>query len=498
MKAGRKSRRKYALGSLRSQLLARTLLILALLLVLIGFLQYFLMKDFLYRSRADAMNTQLSSIPADLLIKDSQEKGEEENAAPEDGINRRINRPGPFLFWPDMSLASIGIDGTFQSLSNENGLEPPRLTSQQYQAMQQSKRMRHGYQLITDAQGNEQLVVFRPLGPPDRSSGLLQMGVSTNSMQEQLINQLRTFILLSLIALAIGLALMLPVLRRTLVPLSRMVEAVKRIDAGNLDERFDAEQGQYEVDRLAVSFNGMLERLEHSFAAERELQMQMRRFIADASHELRTPLTSIHGFLEVLLRGAASNPKQLQSALESMYGESKRMNKLVSDLLLLAKLDRTPELKLEDISLDALLLEMKPQLLMLAGTRQVVFDMTAGVQVLAESDKIKQVVLNLFHNAVQHTDMEKGIIHVNLSAGKKMADIQIRDNGSGMGKEQLERIFERFYRGDESRTRSSGGAGLGLAITQSIVEAHGGSITAESTLGTGSVFKVTLPLAGTV
>ncbi|OBA07708.1 two-component sensor histidine kinase [Paenibacillus polymyxa] len=498
MKAGRKSRRKYALGSLRSQLLARTLLILALLLVLIGFLQYFLMKDFLYRSRADAMNTQLSSIPADLLIKDSQEKGEEENAAPEDGINRRINRPGPFLFWPDMSLASIGIDGTFQSLSNENGLEPPRLTSQQYQTMQQSKRMRHGYQLITDAQGNEQLVVFRPLGPPDRSSGLLQMGVSTNSMQEQLINQLRTFILLSLIALAIGLALMLPVLRRTLVPLSRMVEAVKRIDAGNLDERFDAEQGQYEVDRLAVSFNGMLERLEHSFAAERELQMQMRRFIADASHELRTPLTSIHGFLEVLLRGAASNPKQLQSALESMYGESKRMNKLVSDLLLLAKLDRTPELKLEDISLDALLLEMKPQLLMLAGTRQVVFDMTAGVQVLAESDKIKQVVLNLFHNAVQHTDMERGIIHVNLSAGKKMADIQIRDNGSGMGKEQLERIFERFYRGDESRTRSSGGAGLGLAITQSIVEAHGGSITAESTLGTGSVFKVTLPLAGTV
>ncbi len=498
MKAGRKSRRKFALGSLRSQLLARTLLILALLLVLIGFLQYFLMKDFLYRSRADAMNTQLSSIPGDLLIKDSQEKGEEENAAPEDGINRRINRPGPFLFWPDMSLASIDIDGTFQSLSNENGLEPPRLTSQQYQAMQQSKRMRHGYQLITDAQGNEQLVVFRPLGPPDRSSGLLQMGVSTNSMQEQLINQLRTFILLSLIALAIGLALMLPVLRRTLVPLSRMVEAVKRIDAGNLDERFDAEQGQYEVDRLAVSFNGMLERLEHSFAAERELQMQMRRFIADASHELRTPLTSIHGFLEVLLRGAASNPKQLQSALESMYGESKRMNKLVSDLLLLAKLDRTPELKLEDMSLDALLLEMKPQLLMLAGTRKVVFDMTAGVQVLAEGDKIKQVVLNLFHNAVQHTDTGRGIIHVNLSAGKKMADIQIRDNGPGMGKEQLERIFERFYRGDESRTRSSGGAGLGLAITQSIVEAHGGSITAESTLGTGSVFKVTLPLAGTV
>jgi two-component system OmpR family sensor kinase len=155
-------------------------------------------------------------------------------------------------------------------------------------------------------------------------------------------------------------------------------------------------------------------------------------------------------------------------------------------------------LKLEDISLDALLLEMKPQLLMLAGTRKVVFDMTAGIRILAEGDKIKQVVLNLFHNAVQHTDLERGVIQVNLSAGKKLVDIQIRDNGPGMSKDQLERIFERFYRGDESRTRSSGGAGLGLAITQSIVEAHGGNITAESTPGTGSVFKVTLPLAGTV
>ncbi|TKH45221.1 HAMP domain-containing sensor histidine kinase [Paenibacillus sp. FSL R10-2782] len=496
MKAAGKSRRRTALRSLRSQLLARTLLILALLLVLIGFLQYFLMKDFLYRSRADAMGTQLGSIPADLLIKDSQEKSG--SSTPKEGINRKDNRPRPFLFWADMSLASIDTAGTFTSLSNENGLTPPRLTAQQYISMQQNKHMRYGYQLLTDAQGNEQLVVFRPLGPPDHSKGLLQMGVSTTSMQEQLINQLRTFILLSLIALAIGLALMLPVLRRTLVPLSRMVEAVKRIDAGNLAERFDAEQGQYEVDRLAVSFNGMLERLEHSFAAERELQMQMRRFIADASHELRTPLTSIHGFLEVLLRGAASNPKQLQSALESMYGESKRMNKLVSDLLLLAKLDRTPELKLEDMSLDTLLLEMKPQLLMLAGKRRVIFDMTAGVRVLAEGDKIKQVVLNLFHNAVQHTDMERGVIHVNLSAGKKLADIQIRDNGPGMSKEQLDRIFERFYRGDESRTRSSGGAGLGLAITQSIVEAHGGKITAASTPGEGSVFKVALPLAGTV
>lgn len=157
-----------------------------------------------------------------------------------------------------------------------------------------------------------------------------------------LIRQLLTFLFLSLIAMLIGLLGFLPVLKRTLVPLFNIVHTVEQIDAGNLARRFPPHQGQREIDRLAESFNGMLERLEASFEAERETKKQMRRFIADASHELRTPLTSIHGFLEVLLRGAANQPDQLHKALKSMHGESERLNKLVHDLLLLAKLDRTP------------------------------------------------------------------------------------------------------------------------------------------------------------
>lgn len=140
----------------------------------------------------------------------------------------------------------------------------------------------------------------------------------------------------------IGLLGFLPVLKRALVPLFNMVHTAEQIDAGNLARRFPPHQGQREIDRLAESFNGILERLEASFEAERETKEQMRRFIADASHELRTPLTSIHGFLEVLLRGAANQPDQLHKALKSMHGESERLNKLVHELLLLAKLDRTP------------------------------------------------------------------------------------------------------------------------------------------------------------
>ena len=236
--------------------------------------------------------------------------------------------------------------------------------------------------------------------------------------------------------MAAGIALYLPLLRRTLHPLNQMVKTVERTDAGNLAERFPAVQGQREIDRLAESFNGMLERLEDAFEAEREAKEQMRRFIADASHELRTPLTSIHGFLEVLGRGAADNPEQLHAALSSMHGESKRMKKLVEDLLLLAKLDRKPELHLQETRLDQLLLEMEPHLRMLAQGRSVAIQ-TIPLLCRCDPDKIKQVIYNLFHNAVQHTDSTTGQITVSANKTKDQVVLLVADNGAGIPKEHL-------------------------------------------------------------
>jgi two-component system, OmpR family, sensor kinase len=251
-------------------------------------------------------------------------------------------------------------------------------------------------------------------------------------------------------------------------------------------------QGQREIDRLAESFNGMLKRLEDAFETEREAKEQMRRFIADASHELRTPLTSIHGFLEVLGRGAADNPEQLHAALSSMHGESKRMKKLVEDLLLLAKLDRKPELHLQDIRLDRLLFEMEPHLRMLAQGRKVTIQ-AAAVLCRCDPDKIKQVIYNLFHNAVQHTDAATGRITVTVDRTKDHAVLLVSDNGAGIPKEHLPHLFERFYRIDESRTRQHGGAGLGLSITQSIINAHGGQMSVDSTVNQGTVFRAEWP-----
>lgn len=477
------------MNSLRAQLLTRTLLIVAVLLVLIGILQYVFMKDFVYRNRAEVMEAQLRSMPVDLLTREAKTSGRE-GTPPQGPLDR-------YLFFSDMTLAIIQKDGTLRDISREDGLSAPRLSEDIYaklRANAESRRRMSDFYLVEDRQGNEQLVVVRAPGPKGSSGELLQMGTSTAPLKALLLRQQMTFLSLSLLGLAIGVVLMLPILRRTLIPLSQMVQTVGRIDAGNLTERVATNQGQQEIDRLAISFNGMLERLEASFATEKEAQLQMRRFVADASHELRTPLTSIHGFLEVLLRGAAANPQQLQVALESMYGESKRIKKLVEDLLLLAKMDRAPEMVLNPALLDDLLISMKPQLQMLAGERKVVYDITAEVHARIDVDAMKQVVLNLFSNAVQHTDMSLGVIKVGLSVEQGMAVLDVGDNGPGMEKKHLDRIFERFYRGDTSRTRRSGGAGLGLSITESIVHAHQGHIGVKSEPGKGSVFTVRLPL----
>ncbi len=327
--------------SLRIQLLSRSLLILAVLLLLIGCLQYVFMRDVIYQSKAVSLESQVKSIPPPAW---QQFNSNADNQF----------RPFPRIFIPEASLVFIDLNANYSLLSN--GLEnisPPQLTKEEYLAkLQRHDRRDSKYQVI-DAGGTEQLVVLQAVySSPGQLMGLVQISTPTAHLKELLIRQLLTFFCLALLALLAGLLAYLPVLKRTLVPLSRMVDTAEQIDVGNLDRRFPVQQGQAEIDRLADSCNGMLERLENTFITERETQEQMRRFIADASHELRTPLTSIHGFLEVLLRGAASQPDQLDKALKSMYSESQRLNKLVHDLLLLSKLDRSSAIELNEGILD--------------------------------------------------------------------------------------------------------------------------------------------------
>ncbi|MEK4009579.1 sensor histidine kinase [Paenibacillus sp. FSL H3-0333] len=475
--------RFHAPRSLRKQLLVTSLLILSGLLILIGTLQYVLMRNFIYSNRAEAMETQIRSVPFEIFN------------------NAGNRRPGgdrrPLLLDAHTTLAIYNQDGGFMDLKEEtlSASPAPRMSNEAYDQLLKLPTFKPNgdYRLITAGDGSEHLAVFMNLGRPGAARMLLQMTVETGPLRDVILQQLLIFGALSVAALLAGLLLYLPALRKTLVPLSNMGRSAQIIDAGNLNVRFPEDQGQLEIDQLSQSFNGMLERLEISFKNEREAKEQMRRFAADASHELRTPLTSIYGFLEVLLRGAADNREQLYSALSSMHGEAKRINKLVEDLLLLARMDGAPRLRVKQVLLGELIDGMQAQLRVLAGERQVVFDLACGIRCLVDPDQIRQVLLNLFHNAVQHTDAVKGIIHISLHAAGELAELTVKDNGSGISAEHLPHVFDRFYRSDSSRTRKYGGSGLGLSITRSIAEAHHGEVTVSSTPGEGAAFKVSLP-----
>jgi two-component system OmpR family sensor kinase len=468
--------------SLRYQLLSRLLIILAGLLLVIGLFQYVFMERFIYQNRATSIQRQIQSVPGDMWERFHSEQ-----------------RRGPanaFIFFPSSSVAFIDNEGTFTVLTT-NGSDSentvPRLGSGAYKEAEQRSRRDKPLLRVVKGGNGEQLVVLQAVYSPRGKSGVIQVSMSAKPLKSELYRQLLIYLALACAALFAALLLFLPSIRRTLTPLYRMVAAVERIDSGKLNERLLAPVGPLEIDRLSNSFNLMLERLEASFREEQQSKERMRRFVSDASHELRTPLTSIHGFLEVLLRGAATDSHQLEKALQSMYGESTRINKLVQDLLQLAKADSSPEALRVPSDPAALVQEMEPQLRVLAGDRTIALDLRSGTIVELDPHKFRQIVLNLYQNAVQHTDSLEGVVRLSVLPIAGGIELTVQDNGPGISPEHLPRIFERFYRVDSSRNRKQGGAGLGLAITHSLVELLGGAITANSLPGEGCSFTVSFP-----
>lgn len=478
-------RRALAPTSLRGQLLARSLWILAGLLVLIGVVQYAWMSRFIYANTAQTIRSQVFSTPSQVWISFAQNRG-----------GRDPDRAVPFsITMPGTAVAFIDSQGDFYDLTGlVGGHASPELPAQTYAQALTRGVGADDYDVVTAPEGYRALLVLVPVGPPGQPFGVVQVAADISPLRHVLIQQLLAFLIVAAAALVLGFVVLRATLRRTLVPLSDMVDTVQRIGVSNLDERVRAEGAQDEVASLARSFNQMLERLAAAFAAERDARERMRAFVADASHELRTPLTAIHGFLEVLLRGAARQPEQLQQALESMYDESERLTKLVQGLLTLARLDREPAPEMRRDRLDEVIRELLPQLRILAEHRTLAVHLPEGpVYARIDRDQIKQVVFNLVQNAVQHTDAEEGRIDIALAETSEHIVLRVADNGTGIPPEHLPHIFERFYRVDKARSRRHGGAGLGLSITQSIVQAHGGSISCESEVGRGTAFTVRLP-----
>ena len=351
-------------------------------------------------------------------------------------------------------------------------------------------------QWVISKPGSErQLVVVTPMtvqafgGYPNTLLYLEQ--VISLGPADAVLNQLRFYILLGIIVgTVVGMIAGLALTRVVLRPLDRMVRTAEAISRGDLDRRLHLPSGRNEVARLGSAFDHMVDRLAATLQAQ-------RRFIADASHELRTPLTSLEGLSEMILIGAdRGDASATQRMARSIHSELHRMARLVSDLLVLSRLDSAVPISIAGVDAGKLLDDVAEQVSPIAEARQVHLKVTHddAIPLKADPDRLKQVILNLVDNALRYTPPDG---RVTLSAlydpASAVARIEVQDSGPGIPPEDIPHIFDRFYRGDPSRARASGNTGLGLAIARAIVQAHGGTIEVRSTPGAGACFMVVLP-----
>jgi heavy metal sensor kinase len=280
--------------------------------------------------------------------------------------------------------------------------------------------------------------------------------------------------------------------RRALTPIDHLASEARRITAERLHERLSVPNQYDEIGRLASVINDTFARLESSFD-------QLRRFTADASHELRTPLSVIRGIGEAGL-AETRTPVEYKEAMGSMLEEVDRLANLVDTLLRLSHGDAgTVRLSPSAIDLGRLTREVVSSLGILAEERnqRITVDAADGISVTADRLMLREAITNVVDNAIKYSP-RASTIDVRVGADSTRADLTVADEGPGIAAEDRERIFDRFFRLDEARSRENGGAGLGLAIAKWAVEVNDGRITVEAGATGGSVFRIVLPIAATV
>jgi two-component system OmpR family sensor kinase len=289
-----------------------------------------------------------------------------------------------------------------------------------------------------------------------------------------------------------GLGLWL--VRLGLRPLDAIGQTASAIAAGDLSRRVERAEERTEVGRLGLALNAMLARIESSFRAQEASERKLRRFVADASHELRTPLSAVRAYAELYDRGAAERPDDLERSMRGISRESERMSLLVDDLLLLARLDDGRPLERKPVRLDEVVGEAVETAQTVDPDRPLELRAEQAV-VEGDRDRLRQIVDNLLANVRAHTPPGTPA-SVSVTRRNGSAEIAVTDAGPGLDEEHLGHVFERFYRADPSRARTSGGVGLGLSIVAAVAEAHGGTVSASSRPGEGTTFSIALPLAG--
>jgi signal transduction histidine kinase len=304
-------------------------------------------------------------------------------------------------------------------------------------------------------------------------------------------------ILLLICSAVVGIALAFALAHSLTARISHLAMAARSLGGGDLLARAP-EEARDEVGNLGRVLNEMAERLQDAATHQRELERARRLLLAAVSHDLRTPLTALRAVLEALNDRVVDDQKTMSRYLLSAHQQVLYLEQLIDDLFELARLDAGAlELRLAPASATDLIAATVQAMHSQAHERRVQLEdrsPSALPPVLLDRPRVQRVLLNLVGNAIRHTP-EGGRVEMLAEREGPVLRLTVRDNGEGIAAADLPHLFERFYRGEQSRSRQHGGAGLGLAIARGLVEAHGGCIWAESTAGAGTSIHFTLPLA---
>jgi two-component system OmpR family sensor kinase len=346
---------------------------------------------------------------------------------------------------------------------------------------------------------------YRVMAASTAGGALVVVGQRTSEIDNTVGSMLRWFALLTLLGVGVaGLAGTLLV-RRQMRPLYAVAETAREVSTQELSSGdtaietrvpADLTDEQSEVGQVGAALNTLLDHIDEALSARHRSEQQVRQFVADASHELRTPLATIHGYAELSRRQlTGSGPDDAEAlllALGKVETETDRMSDLVADLLLLARLDSGRPLAREEVDVTRLLLEAVADARVIAPDHKWQLALPdEPVTVVGDDARLHQVITNLLNNARSHTPAGTTIT-VTAQARDDQVTVEVHDDGPGLPPELGDEVFDRFTRGDSSRTRASGGAGLGLSLVSAIAEAHGGTATVRSRPG-DTTFTVTLP-----
>jgi heavy metal sensor kinase len=311
---------------------------------------------------------------------------------------------------------------------------------------------------------------------------------SLNDLADMLENLFSIFLYIIPIAVAFSIVGGLYLAHKALKPVHDVTTRARKITAANLDQSIPAREVDDEIGRLINTMNDMIERLHNSFE-------QVRQFSSDASHELRTPLTIMRGEIELALRSEKTSD-EYKEVLASQLEEILRLKSIIDNLLTLGKAEKGAlDMKLEEVHLDSLIKDLYDDSELLAHSKHIHVELKKAepVTIIGDKGRLRQLFLNLVDNAIKYTP-DGGNVAISVERQNGSALVAVEDDGIGIPKEDIGRIFDRFYRVDKARSREMGGTGLGLSIAKWIAELHRGSIVVESELNRGSKFTVSIPI----